>query len=311
MSVIQSGLTVLPRAEAVARRRALVEVVPDPELPFDIVEAKILVPAVRAGMLPRTPLVNRLRGNSGAPVVSVVAPAGYGKTTLLAQWATRDGRPFAWVSIDERDDDPVVLLRHVAASLDRVSRLDHRVLSSLRSPGRSIWRTAMPRLTSALSRLGGPFVLVLDDVHLLQAGDSVQAVRVLAEQMPPGSVLVTAGRLPPRLPIARFRTRGLVFELGADELALNGREARMVMQGTDVDLSDSELDDLVRRTEGWAAGLYLAGLAFQGSGRLRPSAETFGGDDRFVAEYLRAEYLSKLTPKRLSGCSCVLAVART
>ena len=174
MSVIQSGLT-LPVRGAPARRRALVEVTPDP--PFDFVEAKILVPPLRAGMLPRTPLVNRLRGSAGASLVAVVAPAGYGKTTLLAQWAARDDRPFAWVSIDERDDDPVILLRHAAASLDRVFPLDPRVLSALRAP-KSIWRTAMPRLASALSRPRSPFVLVLDDAHLLQSHDSVEAVRV-------------------------------------------------------------------------------------------------------------------------------------
>ena len=298
MSVIQSGLT-LPVRGAPVRRRALVEVVPDSELPFDFIEAKILVPPVRAGMLPRTPLVNRLRGSAGASLVAVVAPAGYGKTTLLAQWAARDDRPFAWVSIDERDDDPVILLRHVAASLDRVFPLDPRVLSALRSP-KSIWRTAMPRLASALSKPRSPFVLVLDDAHLLQSHDSVEAVRVLAEQMLPGSALVTAGRMPPRLPFARFRSRGRLFELGTDELALSGREARLLLQGAGVELGDAEADELIRRTEGWAAGLYLAGLALQDAGRLQTTAESFGGDDRFLADYLHTEYLSKLGPKRLS-----------
>ena len=158
----------------------------------------------------------------------------------------------------------------------------------------------MPRLTSALSRVRTPFVLVLDDAHLVHSDDSVEAVRVLAEQMSPGSVLVTAGRIPPRLPYARFRSRGFLFELGTDELALNGREARLVLQGSGAELGDAEAEELIHRTEGWAAGLYLAGLALQGSGNLQATAMTFGGDDRFLADYLHTEYLSKMTPKRLS-----------
>ena len=97
-------------------------------LPFDVVESKLHVPVLRPGVVSRTALVNRLRVTTDCPVVAVTAPAGYGKTTLLAQWAARDKRAFAWVSIDERDNDPVVLLRHLAAAIDKVEALDPRVL---------------------------------------------------------------------------------------------------------------------------------------------------------------------------------------
>jgi LuxR family maltose regulon positive regulatory protein len=267
-------------------------------LPFAIVEAKVLVPDIQPGALPRTPLVNRLRATTNVAVVSVVAPAGYGKTTLLAQWANRDQRPFAWVSVDDRDNDPVVLLRHVAASFGHVFPVDRRVLAALRSPSKSIWPTAVPRLLSAMSAFDSPFVLVLDGVDELHDHDAVDAVSMLAEHFPQGSMLVVAGRVPPHLPIARLRACGRVLELGATELALNGREARVVLQSAGLGAGDAETDEIVRRTEGWAAGLYLAGLAFQQDDSA-PDDE-FTGSDRYLADYVRSEYLSKLTPKRLS-----------
>src|SRR5437763_4066422 len=129
-------------------------------LPFAYVPAKVLVPAPRPGSIVRAALVNRLRAARGLPLVTLVAPPGSGKTTVLAQWALRDERPFAWVSIDDRDNDPLVLLRHLAVALDCVSPLDRAVLNTLRSRTRSLWTSAVPRLAAALSSLESPFVLV-------------------------------------------------------------------------------------------------------------------------------------------------------
>src|SRR5947208_965377 len=114
-------------------------------LPFDVIESKLAIPDVRRDSVSRTALVNRLRAAGAFPVVLVVAPAGYGKTTLLAQWAAKDARPFAWLSIDERDNDPVVLLRHLAAALDRVDPLDPPVTEALAASGASIWDAVIPR----------------------------------------------------------------------------------------------------------------------------------------------------------------------
>ncbi len=116
------------------------------ELPFEHVHAKVLVPAPRPGSISRTALINRLRASQSFPLVTLVAPAGSGKTTILAQWADRDDRPFAWVSIDDRDNDPVVLLRDIAAAIDRVTPLDRAVLNALRTRSRSVWTAAVPRL---------------------------------------------------------------------------------------------------------------------------------------------------------------------
>jgi LuxR family transcriptional regulator, maltose regulon positive regulatory protein len=272
-------------------------------VPFDVVESKLHVPVLRPGVVSRTALVNRLRVTIGCPVIAVTAPAGYGKTTLLAQWAARDKRAFAWVSIDERDNDPVVLLRHLAAAIDKVQALDTEVLEALRSPGKSIWPTAVPRLGSALASIERSLVIVLDDAHGLHARDSLSAVSSLIDHMPPGSILVLAGRVQPRLRIAALRASGLLVEVGVDELSLSGREARVLLASAGVDLANEDVDRLIRRTEGWAAGLYLAALSLRDRSRehgTRPETTPFAGDDRYLADYFRTEYLSRLDPEHLT-----------
>jgi LuxR family transcriptional regulator, maltose regulon positive regulatory protein len=272
-------------------------------LPFDVVESKLHVPGLRPGVVSRTALVNRLRVTTACPLVAVTAPAGYGKTTLLAQWAARDKRAFAWVSIDERDNDPVVLLRHLAAALHQVEPLDARVLNALRSPGKSMWTAAIPRLGSALASRERPIVLVLDDAHRLQSRDSAGAVSALVDHMPPGSILVLAGRVQPRVRIAALRASGLLVEIGVDELSLSGREARVLLASAGVDLVHEDVEGLVRRTEGWAAGLYLAALSLRDRSRedgKRPETIPLAGDDRYLADYFRTEYLSRLAPEHLT-----------
>jgi LuxR family maltose regulon positive regulatory protein len=279
---------------------AVASIGPPPAPPFDFVESKVHVPTARPGSVSRIALVNRLRATSSSSVVVLAAPAGYGKTTLLAQWAMRDERPFVWVSIDERDNDPVILLRHIAVAIDRIEPLAPSVLDALRSPGRSIWRVAVPRLASAVATLERPFVMVLDEADLLETKESVDALSTLAEQIPEGSMLVLAGRTAPRLGISRLRADGRLFEIGADMLALSRREARLLLRAGGVELTDAEVAELVHRTEGWPAGLSLAALSLQGQENASDEDATITGDDRHVAEYLRSEYLSHLTPDTLT-----------
>jgi LuxR family maltose regulon positive regulatory protein len=273
---------------------ALAQIEPWPGVPFDFIESKVRVPTLRPGIVSRTALVNRLRAAS-VPVAAVVAPPGYGKTTLLAQWAGRDARPFVWVTLDERDNDPVVLLRHVAAALDRIVPLGSSVLGALASPRSSIWRAAVPRLGSALLSLAAPLVLVLDDVHVLETGDSADAVAALADHLQPGSMLVVAGRTAPQLPIASLRASGRLVELGPDLLTLTPREARLVIRAAGVELSEVSEAALVDRTEGWAAAVYLGALSI-GQGE----ADDVRGDDRYLADYIRSECLAHLRPKHLT-----------
>ncbi len=262
------------------------------ELALDVVEAKIRVPAPRPGSISRTGLVNRLRVPGTHDVAALVAPAGYGKTTVLAQWAERDERPFAWVTVDERDDEPLVLLRHVAAALHRIEPLDPAALASLRR-SRSVWTTAVPRLAAALAALDDPAVLVLDDVSRLRSPESLEAILVLADHLSPGSLLVLAGRALPLPGLASLRASGRLLEVGTPRLALTRRETELLLRAAGVELPRGELAELFATTEGWPAGLSLAALALR-------DRDAVGADDRYFADYLRSECLAGLTRERLA-----------
>jgi LuxR family transcriptional regulator, maltose regulon positive regulatory protein len=285
------------RASQVATRVA--PAADPPRMPFAFVESKVAVPPVPPESVSRVALVNRLRSADGASVAIVAAPAGYGKTTLLAQWAARDGRPFAWVSIDEHDNDPLLLLRHVAVALDRIEPVDPRVPAALRSRGRSLWTTAIPRLASAVGSLGRPFVLVLDGADLVRSKESADVITLLLDQVPAGSMLVLASRASPPIAVSRLRARGRLLEIGAEMLALSRREAQLLVRATGTELTDDQVQQLVDQTEGWAAGLYLAALSVRRTPR-GDGDVAVGGDDQYLAEYLRAEHLRDLTPELLT-----------
>jgi LuxR family maltose regulon positive regulatory protein len=184
-------------------------------LPFELVVSKLRRPSVRPGTVRRSPLIERLARGDLRLVVSVVAPAGYGKTTLLAQWAERNGQAFAWVSVDEPDNDPKVLLSYVAAALDAVEPVGERVFDALASPGSSVPGPVVSALGFAFSSMTSPVVLVLDDVHVLDDHECWAALSVLTDHVPPGSRLVLSGRDAPLLALARLRAAGRMLELNA------------------------------------------------------------------------------------------------
>ncbi len=263
--------------------------------PFELVVSKLRCPSPRPGAVRRSQLIERLARGEPRPVVLVVAPAGYGKTTLLAQWAERSGQAFAWVSLDGRDNDPKVLLTYVAEALDAVEPVGRRVFDALARPDGSVAGQAIPALAFAFSSMTSPVTLVLDDVHMLHGQGCWSAVSVLADHVPEGSRLVLAGRDEPPLPIARLRAEGRILEIGPGDLALTHEEASSLLHEAGVAAGEDDVAELHRRTEGWPAGLYLAAL---GLGETGPAAGTvgyFGGDDRLVSEYLESEFLARIS----------------
>jgi LuxR family maltose regulon positive regulatory protein len=265
---------------------------------FDLVVSKLRRPSIRPGTVRRSSLVERLAGDDSRPVVSVVAPAGYGKTTLLSQWAERDGQAFAWVSVDETDNDPKVLLTYVAEALNAVQPVGGRVFDALASPASSVPGSVVPRLGAALSSMTTPVVLVLDDVHLLRNSECRAALSVLADHVPVGSRLVLAGRDAPPVRVARLRAEGRITEVGARDLSLNPQEAASLLRAAEVALGADEVAELHRRTEGWPAGLYLAALCLREGGSLASAGISIGGDHRFVSEYLESEFLARISPRQ-------------
>jgi LuxR family transcriptional regulator, maltose regulon positive regulatory protein len=264
---------------------------------FEPNESKLRRPPARPGTIARSSLVGRLARDDLRPIVSLVAPSGYGKTTLLSQWAQRSGQAFAWVSVDERDNDPKVLLSYVAEALDRVQPVGERVFEALASPVSSVPGSAVPRLGSAFWSMNTPLVLVLDDVHLLHKTESRDALSVLADHVPGGSRLVLAGRNEPPLRIARLRAEGRISEIGPGDLSLTREEATSLLHAAGVRLGDDDLTTLHQRTEGWPAGLYLAALYLREGGSLGTAAVSFGGDDLLVSQYMEAEFLARVSQR--------------
>ncbi len=264
---------------------------------LDLIASKLGPPRVRSGTVRRSVLLDRLAGEDSYPIVSVVAPPGYGKTTLLAQWAERSGRAFAWVSLDEHDNDPRVLLSYVARALDGVAPVGGRVFEALASPVSSVPGSLVPRLGAAFWSMTVPVVLVLDDVHLLVSRECRDAVSVLADHVPGGSRLVLAGRAEPPLRVARLRAQGRVLEIGPGDLMLSRDEAASLLRAAGVVLGEEEVAVLHQRTEGWPAGLYLAALYLREGGPLGTAAVSFGGADRLVSEYMEAEFLARISQR--------------
>ena len=267
-------------------------------LAFDLSAIKLLPPSVRQGSVLRSRLIERLSRQDSGPIISVVAPAGYGKTTLLAQWAESSGLAFAWVSVDEADNDPKVLLAYVAEALNAVEPIGGRVFDALVSPASSVPGSVVPRLGNAFASMTSPVALVLDDVHLLHDSECRAALSVLADHVPDGSRLVLAGRYEPPLRVARLRAEGRITEIGPGDLSLSPGEASALLRAAGVAPGEDEVAELHRRTEGWAAALYLAALSLRAGGALPGAAASFGGSGRLVSEYVESEFLVRISQRQ-------------
>ena len=264
------------------------------EPPFPLVEAKLHPPARRPGAVPRDRLVRLLTAEPRPRVVSIIAPPGYGKTMLLAEWAAREDRPVAWLTLDDFDNIPSVFLSYVAASIDRIEPIDGSIRSAILEPGSRILAAATPRLAFELHRLGRPAVLVLDDAHHLSDRTCLDALTALLDHLPPGFQVAIAGRALPDLPIGRLRAERDLLEIMWHDLALDAEETGALSTAAGHELDPDEARALAERTEGWAAGIYLAALARRGSGHPAGAMGGVSGHDGYIADYLRSVLLPYL-----------------
>ena len=268
--------------------------------PLELLESKLRPPQRHGRAVSRTPLISLLEKESGAvPLVVLSAGPGWGKTTLLAQWASRSRRPFAWVSLDEHDNDPIVLLTYVAVALDRLSPVDSSVFDALASPGVSVEGTVVPRLGAALATVDNAVVLALDDLHLLDNRACLDAIASLARHVPAGSQMALSARGGPVFPLGALRARGLALEIGPADLRMDEAAARQLLSASGVELPDEQLTELTEHTEGWPAGLYLAALSIRARGLKAAGVATFSGSDRLVSDYLQSELLAHVPPENV------------
>jgi LuxR family maltose regulon positive regulatory protein len=281
---------------------------------------KLHIPGLRPGHLHRDELVGPLIAGVQTRLTLVSAPAGSGKTSLLSEWHAdpEERRRFAWISLDPADNDPVRLWEGVLAALQRISaQIGGSALTALHSPGTTVEDHVLPLLINDLAMLAEPVALVLDDYHLIENVRIHAAIELLIERLPSTAHLVIVTRSDPPLPLSRLRARGQLTEIRAADLRFTVAEAAAFLNNViGLRLDDEEIALLHERTEGWAAGLQLAGLSLKGREGHRQFIDSFAGDDQQIVDYLGFEVLDRQPPElrefmvrssvldRLSGPSC-------
>ncbi|RRR45209.1 LuxR family transcriptional regulator [Mycolicibacter terrae] len=284
-----------------------------------LLDTKVHVPTLGSQLVHRAPLLEALSAGRRRKLTLLSAPAGWGKTTLLAQWAAGAGedRRFGWLSLDSSDNDPVWFWMYVVAALQKIdAQIGSRAVELL-TMGADPTQVVLPTLLNDLETITDPIVLVLDDYHLVVNRTVHEQLAFVISRMPTNLHLVLATRSDPMLPLARLRASGELAEVRTADLRFGAGEAnRLLNEVLGLDLPDADIQLLHRRTEGWAAGLYLAALSLAGRSDTAAFIRTFAGDNRHIVDYLMAEVLESQPPQirsfllrtsvlgRLSGALC-------
>jgi LuxR family maltose regulon positive regulatory protein len=265
-----------------------------------ILATKLFVPPPQPKVVLRSRLIEHLDEGLDRKVTIISAPAGFGKSTLLGEWVAGCGRPAAWLSLDERDDDPTRFLTYLVAALQTIApNMGSGVLGALQSPQPPPAESILVALLNEIIAQLDDLVLVLDDYHVIDARAIDDALAFLLEHLPPGMHLAVATREDPNLPLARLRARGQLTEVRASDLRFTLSETAEFLQGVmGLDLSEEEIAALEIRTEGWIAGLQLAALSMRGREDVPGFIRAFAGDNRYILDYLVEEVLQR-QPERI------------
>jgi len=270
-----------------------------------ILATKLYIPPPRSKAVLRPRLIERLNEglSSGRKLTLISASAGFGKTTLVSEWIASCERPAAWLSLDERDNDPARFLTYLIAALQTiVANIGEGMLGVLQAPQPPSIESILTALLNEITTIpdnpstgsGQGFVLVLDDYHVIDAKSVDNALTFLLEHLPPQMHLVIATREDPHLPLARLRVRGQLTELRAADLRFTPAEAaEFLNQMMGLNLSAEDIAALETRTEGWIAGLQLAALSMQGHQDAASFIKSFTGSHHFVLDYLIEEVLEQ------------------
>jgi LuxR family maltose regulon positive regulatory protein len=298
-----------PRGARAARgTRARLELADPPAAPADDDdELGALAPAAPplgnppsySGFIARPRLLQRIAEGTEASVVLLAAPPGYGKTSLLLEWASAGAQRFAWVALEPRHDDPRALLESLVLALRALEpQTEPQAQPRADRAAAAAGASTLPRLLDTIAALPAGTVLVLDDVQLLRSPESLAVLSRAAQSMPAQTRLALASRTAPAIGLGRLRAHHAVLDIGVRDLALDAEESRRVLLATCPALGEAELERLVRRAEGWPAGLYLAARALQA--RRPASASLPPGEDHALADYVSEELLAQLPADSLS-----------
>jgi LuxR family maltose regulon positive regulatory protein len=262
-----------------------------------LLETKFHLPRPRRGLVPRPRLSDRLSSSGESALTLVSAPAGFGKTTLLTEWLAaggEEGQAAAWLSLDQRDNDPALFWTYLVAAVQAVEpEVGSSALAMLQSSSLPI-EEVLSTLLNDLAAISNDVVLVLDDYHVIDSHDVQEGMVFLLEHLPPRVRLVIASRADPALPLARLRARGELVEIRAADLRFMPDEAAGYLNGMmGLDLTAPDVAALESRTEGWIAALQLAALSMQGRDDVAGFIAGFSGDDRHIVDYLVGEVLQR------------------
>ncbi len=265
-----------------------------------LLATKLYIPPPRPQLVVRPRLIARLDEGLHCKLTLISAPAGFGKTTLVSAWIAGFGRPVAWLSLDEGENDPIRFLAYLVAALQTIApTLGAGVLAMLQSPQPPPTESILTALLNDIATIPGPFVLILDDYHSVDSRIADQALTMLLEYQPPHMHLVIITREDPQLPLPRLRARGQLTELRAADVRFTLAEAAgFLNQIMGLNLSEAEIAALEARTEGWVAGLQLAALSMRGRGDVARFVRDFAGDNRYIVDYLIEEVLQR-QPERV------------
>nr|WP_240562927.1 LuxR C-terminal-related transcriptional regulator [Mycobacterium sp. IS-1264] len=284
-----------------------------------LLATKLHVPALGTQLVHRAGLLDVLSAGCRRKLTLMSAPAGWGKTTVLAQWALAAGEAqrFSWLSLDSSDNDPVWFWMYVVAALQKVSPGVGIRAVELLAMGADPTQVVLPTLLNDLDTIASPMVLILDDYHLVVSREVHEQLAFFISRLPANLHLVLASRSDPSLPLARLRASGVLAEMRTDDLRFGLGEADHLLNDVlGLDLPDADIQLLHQRTEGWAAGLYLAALSLAGRADTAAFIRMFAGDNRHIVDYLMAEVLDGQPPQlrnfllrtsvlgRLSGALC-------
>ncbi|MEZ5410157.1 MAG: LuxR C-terminal-related transcriptional regulator [Acidimicrobiales bacterium] len=271
-----------------------------------VLGTKLHAPRRRRGLVERPRLVGRLAGADPPGLILVSAPAGFGKTTLLAEWfgagSTAGRHPAArrtaWLSLDASDDDPAAFWSAVVAALQTVAPGVGAEASALLQAAQPAETIVASLLNDMAEGAGTDLTLVLDDYHVITSAEIHAGVAFLVDHLPANIRLVLAGRADPPLPLARLRATGDLLEIRAADLRFTAAETGTYLnQVMGLTLGEHEVTALEARTEGWIAALQLAALSMQGRDDPAAFVASFAGDDRFVVDYLAEEVLERQPPE--------------
>ena len=253
-------------------------------------ESKLRAPPLRPGVVPRTRLASLRETAQRSRLVLICAPAGYGKSTLASEWSQLDPRVAGWVHLDRSDNDPVALLTNIAAALERIGSAAGQLLEELSRRTPRIDEVVLPLLAAELDERS-PFLLVLDDTHVVTAKQSLAILAFIVDKVRAGSQLMLVTRGSPELPLARLRANGELVEIGAALIALDAEETRAVAASVGLELTQESAEALQERTEGWAGAVVLAATFLRGREDAAERAAGLSGNQQQIADYLLEEVL--------------------